>query len=202
MYFSSLQGQGTSFSPKCEGCADGVHAGDYALLVFIDLGEDGGSDAGHDAHVDDGVGGVSELHAYLRHGRADGAHRVGQHVHGAPTHGAFEESLELLAHDEGVFPVIRRAGVVFGEGADEGAVFYAGYVVGGRARVEAAGPEFLVEFGEGSGGDELVAEIVVLGLGAVDPVDGVGLAEIGHLFDPADEMFVCGGRGCDGGCLH
>ena len=50
--------------------------------------------------------------------------------------------------------------------------------------------------------DELVAEEVVLGLGAVDPVDGVGLAEVGHLFDPADEVLVGGGRdgeGCGGG---
>ncbi len=119
-----------------------------------------------------------------------------------PRMAAFEESLELLAHDEGIFPVVGGAGVVFGEGADEGAVFDAGYVVGRRAGVEAAGPEFLVEFGEGAGGDELIAEVVVLGLGAVDPVDGVGLAQVGHLFDPADEMLVCGGRGCDGGCLH
>ena len=199
MYFSSLQGQGTSFSSGRERGADGVHAGDDALLVLVDLGEDGGADAGHDAHVDDGVGGVGELHADLRHGRADGAHGVGQNVHGAAAHAAAEELLELLAHDEGVFPVVGGAGVVFGEGADEGAVFDAGDVVGGGAGVEAAGPELLVEAGEGAGGDELVAEVVVFGLGAVDPVDGVGLAEVGHLFDPADEVLVGGGWGGDGG---
>ncbi len=83
-----VAGPGDVFLSGCEGRADGVHAGDYALLVLIDLGEDGGSDAGHDAHVDDGVGGVGELHADLRHGRADGAHGEGQHVHGASTHGS------------------------------------------------------------------------------------------------------------------
>ena len=41
-----------------------------------------------------------------------------------------EEGLELLAHDEGVFPVVGGAGVVLGEGADVGAVFDAGDVVG------------------------------------------------------------------------
>ncbi len=54
--------------------ADGVHAGDDALDVFVDFGEDRRADAGHDAHVDDDVRRVSELDADLRHGRADGAH--------------------------------------------------------------------------------------------------------------------------------
>ena len=80
-----VAGPGDVFVSGTEGRADGVHAGDYALLIFVDLGEDGGSDAGHDAHVDDGVGRVSELYADLRHGGADGAHGVGEHVHGAAT---------------------------------------------------------------------------------------------------------------------
>ena len=112
-----------------------------------------------------------------------------------------EELLELAAHHEGVFPVVGGAGVVLGERADEGAVFDAGDIVGGGARVEAAGPELLVEPGEGAGVDQLLAEEVVLVLGAVDPVDGVGLAELGHLFDPADEVFVGGGGRLDGGGL-
>lgn len=182
-----------------EGRADGVHAGDDALFVFVDLSEDGGSDAGHDAHVDDGVGRVGELDADLRHGRADGSHAVGQDVHGAAAHAAAEELLELLPHDEGVFPVVGGAGGVFGEGADEGPVFDAGYVVGRGAGEEAAGPELFVELGEGAGLNELVAEEIVFGLGAVDPVDAGGLTEVGHLFDPADEVFVGGGWGGDGG---
>src|SRR5947209_7308625 len=68
----------------------------------------------------------------------------------------------------------------------------------GRAGVEASGPEFLVEAGEGSGVDELLAECVVFGLGAIDPVDGVGLSQVGHLFDPANEVLIRGGRGSGG----
>ena len=142
--------------------ADGVHARDDALDVFIDLGEDGSADAGHDAHVDDGVGGVGELHADLRHGRADGTHGVGKDVHGAAVHAAAEELLELAAHDEGVFPVIGGTGVVFRERADEGAVFDAGDVVGGGAGVEAARPEVFVEGEEGAGFDEEIADVLVL----------------------------------------
>ncbi len=202
-----VAGPGDVLLAGCEGCADGVHAGDDALFVFVDFGEDGGADAGHDAHVDDGVGGVGELDADLGHGRADGAHGVGKDVHGAAAHGCRGRGLlELLAHHVGVFPVVGGAGGVFGERADEGAIFDAGDVVGGGAGEEAAGPELFVELGEGAGVDELVAEEVVLGLRAVDPVDAVGLAEVGHLFDPADEVFVGGGWGCDGCfggyCLH
>ncbi len=84
---------------------------------------------GHDAHVDDGVGGVGELYADLRHGGADGAHGVGQDVHGATVHAALEEGFEFFAHDVGVFPVIGGACVVFGEGADEGAVFDSCHII-------------------------------------------------------------------------
>ena len=197
-----VAGPGDILFAGCERCADGVHAGDDALLVLVDLGEDGEADAGHDAHVDDGVGGVGELDADARHGRADGAHAVGQDVHGASLHAAAEELLELAAHDVGVFPVVGGAGVVLGERADEGAVFDAGDVAGAGAGEEAAGPELLVEFGEGASLDELVAEEVVLGLGAVDPVDVIGLGEVGHLFDPADEVLVGGRRRGDLCGLH
>ena len=88
MYFFVVAGPGNVLLAGRERRADGVHAGDDALLVLVDLGEDGRADAGHDAHVDDDVGGVGELHADLRHGRADGAHAEGQHVHGAAAHGA------------------------------------------------------------------------------------------------------------------
>ena len=128
-----VAGPGDVLLAGCERRADGVHAGDDALVVLVDLGEDGSADAGHDAHVDDGVGGVGELDADLRHGRADGAHGEGQDVHGAAAHAAAEERLELLAHDEGIFPVVGGAGVVLGERADEGAVFDAGDVVGRRS---------------------------------------------------------------------
>ena len=189
-----VAGPGDVVSARRQRRAYGVHAGDDALDVLVDLGEDWSADAGHDSHVHDGVGGVGELDSDLRHGRADGAHAVGQDVHGASPHAAAEELLELLTHHEGVFPVVGRAGVVLGEGADEGAVFHAGDVVGCGAGVEAAGPELLVEFGEGSCLDELIAEVVVFGLAAVDPVNASGLGEVGHLFHPADQVLVC--RGC------
>ena len=114
--------------------------------------------------------------------------------------------LSFLRMTKGSSQLLVGPACVFGEGADEGAVFDAGDVVGGGAGEEAAGPELLVELGEGAGMDQLIAEEVVLGLRAVDPVNAVGLGKVGHLFDPADEMFVGGWWGGDGGfddsCLH
>ena len=150
---------------------DGVHAGDDALFVLVDLGKDGRADAGHDAHVDDDVGRIGELDADAGHGRADGAHAEGQHVHGAALHAALEELLEPAAHDVGIFPVVGGAGGIFGEGADERAVFDAGDIVGSGAGVEASGPLLLIEAGEGAGVDEAIAEEIVLRLGSVDPVN-------------------------------
>jgi hypothetical protein len=181
--------------------ASGVHAGNDALLVLVDLAEDLEADAGHDAHVDDGVGRIGELDADAGHGGADRAHAVGQNVHGSAAHGAAEEGLELAAHDEGIFPVIGRSSVVPGERADEGPVFHASDVVGRGTGVETAWPKPLVEPCEGSCIDELLAEPIVLFLRAVDPVDCVGLAKIGHLFDPANEVLVCRQGRLDGGCL-
>ena len=172
-----------------------VDARHDALGVFLDLLIDRHADAGHDAHVDDGVGGVGELHADLRHGRADGAHRERHHVHGAAAHRAAKERLELLAHDEGIFPVVGGAGIVLGERTDEGAVLHAGDIVGRAAGVEAARPLGFREPGEGAGLDQPIAEPGVLFCRAIDPVDASRLAEIGHLVDPADEVFVGGGRG-------
>ena len=101
MYLVSFWGQGTSCSPGSSGAADGVEAGDHALFVAVDFRVDGGADAGHDAHVDDGVGGVGKLDTDLRHGRADGAHGEGHDVHGAAAHGAAKERLSFLRMTKG-----------------------------------------------------------------------------------------------------
>ena len=71
MYFSSLHGHGTSAWPGRERRADAVHARHDALVVLVDLREHRQADPRHDPHADDDVGRVGELHADLRHRRAD-----------------------------------------------------------------------------------------------------------------------------------
>ena len=81
--------------------------------------------------------------------------------------------------------------------ADEGAVLDAGDVARAAARQEAARPQRRVELDEGAGGDELLAQAVVLGDAAVAPVDVARLGEGGHLGDPVDQLGVADmRRGC------
>ena len=61
----------------------------------------------------------------------------------------------------------------------------------GRGPV-AARPLLGVELDEGAGVDELAAELLELGVGAVEPVDGVRLAELHHRLDPVEEAPVLG----------
>ncbi len=184
-----------------ERLAHRMHAGHHALDVLVDLGQYRRADPRHDAHVHHGIGGVRQLHADAAHGRTDRPHGERQDVHGAAAHGAAKQPFQLAAHGERVFPVIGGAGVLLAQRADKGAVLDARNIVWRRAGVEAAGPEFFVQSGEGAGVDELVSELPVLGVGAVDPMDAVGLRELRHLLHPADQVLVRGaGTGWIGGC--
>ncbi len=142
--------------------AHGVHAGDDALGVLIDFAEYRQADARHDAHVDHDVRRIGQLHADLGHGRIDGPHAEGEHVHSPSAHGAVEKALELAAHLERIDPVVGGSGGVPRERADESAVFDARDVVRVRARVIAAGPELFVELGEGAALHHLGADGVAL----------------------------------------
>ena len=97
-----VAGPGDVLLSGLERRADGVHARSDAMEVLVDFGEDRRADTRHDSHVDDHICGVGEFDADLRDGRADGPHGEGK--------------------DVGVFPVVGGAGVVPGEGADEGAL--------------------------------------------------------------------------------
>ncbi len=141
------------------------------------------------------------MYANAGHGRSDGAHAEGQHVHGAALHAALEELLQTAAHDVWIFPVIGGAGGVARERTDKRAVFDAGNVIRCRAGVVASGPFFLIEAGEGSGINEAIAEEVVFRPGAIDPVDGIGAAKLRHFFDPSNQVFVGGWRSLEVGRL-
>ena len=113
--------------------------------MFAKRCDDRAPHACHDAHVGDDVGAVGDLDADLGDGRADGAHREGDDVHGAPGHAAVEEAGERFAHLGGRCPVVGGACFVFVDRADEGAVFDAAHV--GRVRADEIGvrPLFGVE---------------------------------------------------------
>ena len=176
--------------PRRQRSADRVHAGHNAFGVLVNLGKDRSPDPRHDAHIHDGVGRVGQLHANLRHRRADRPHRIGQHVHRPSAHGAAEESLQLLAHHIRIFPVVGRAGVVFREGADEGPVLDPCNIIGRGTGIEATWPELFIQPKKGACIDQLLAKHLVLSVAAVDPMNMIRLRQVSHLFDPADEVLI------------
>src|SRR6185437_13146754 len=72
-----------------------------------------------------------------------------------------------------------------------GAVFHPGHIARRRTRVVAAGPQFLIETGEGSSSHQPLAQEVVLRLRSIHPVNTVRAAQLRHLLHPADQVLVC-----------
>src|SRR5947208_5985514 len=138
-----------------------MHARNDTLDILVDLSEDRRSDASHDAHVYDSVCRISKLNADLGHWRTDWAHRERKNVHGPSAHRATKELLQLTSHNEGIFPVIGRAGIVLRQRANKGTVFNAGNIVWCRPGVEAARPQLLIQLCESSRVDQLPATSVV-----------------------------------------
>ena len=99
-------------------------------------------------------------------------------------HGAAEEVGERRPHLVRVAPVVGRAGVRRVARADERPVLDARDVARVGPGQEAVGPQHRVEPREGPRLHQALAERLVLGLGAVAPVDGVRLGERRDLVDP------------------
>ncbi len=186
--------------------ADSMHTRNNALFILINLSEDRCPNPRHDAHIHHRIGRVRQLHSDLRHRPANRAHRVGKHIHRAPAHRPSEELLQPLPHDERILPVIRGARRVLRKRADERAVFHSRNVIGSGASEKAPRPQLLIQLRKRARLDQLIAEKVILRLRAVDPVDAIRLRKIGHLFHPADQVFIrsrrCGDGGLGGNCLH
>ena len=126
----------------------------------------------------------------LRHRRTDRAHAVRQHVHRPAGHGAAEQLLQAPAHLKRVHPVVGRSRAVLGKRADKGPLFDPRDIVGIGPGVVTPRPEILIEPGERPARDQLGAQILVLFLGAIHPVNGSGLRELPHLVDPTAQMHI------------
>mmetsp|Transcript_878 Transcript_878/g.2015 ORF Transcript_878/g.2015 Transcript_878/m.2015 type:complete len:634 (+) Transcript_878:965-2866(+) len=173
--------------------AHGVHAG-HEVAVGAQQLDDGTAHARHRAHVDGHIRAVAELHADVGDRRAQRAHAERHHIQRAAAHAALEQrlvtGLQQLAHFRRGRPVVRGAGVFLALRADEGAVLDPGDVARVRVGEVAAGAQRRVEFLEGTGRDQLVAEALVLVGAAVTPVDVGGLGEGGNLGHPGNQPGV------------
>jgi hypothetical protein len=98
--------------------------------------------------------------------------------------------LEERAHLGRRLPVVGRPGIFLALRADEGAVLDAGDIARAAAREVAARAQHRVEPDEGSGGDELLGEPLVLGSAAVAPIDVARLRQGRHFGDPLDQFRV------------
>ncbi len=146
--------------------------------------------AGHHAHVDHDVGGIGDFNADVGDRRAERAHAEGDDVHGAALHAALEQAIEGLAHLGGLFPVVGRAGVFLGGGADVGAVFdtrHIGRVGEGKEGVLAL---LFVELDQRASFDHFGAQAVIFFLRAISPVNTSRLGERGDFGDPFLQVFV------------
>ena len=103
--------------------------------------------------------------------------------------------VEDVVHLAGAHPVVGGPSVLRGPAADVRPVLDASDIAGIGPRQEAVGPFVRVQPDEGSRLDELLAQLVVLLVGTVAPVDGSRFAQGGHLGRPGLELGVSDGGG-------
>ena len=173
--------------------ADGVHAAHEVLAVAERL-PDRVADARHDVHVGDGIGAVSDHDADAGDRRADRAHRVRDHVHGAARHGAVVELGQRLLHLGGVEPVVGRPGVVLRFRADIGLVLDASDVLGIGADENRVRTLLRVEPDGRAAIDQRLQHRLVFFFRAVAPIDVVRLEQGLRLVDEREHLLVGGLR--------
>ena len=160
-----------------------VFAKDFQNLV---------ADAGHDVHIDHNVGRVGDFHTDLGNVAADRTHAVGNHIHGTAVHTAFVKTTHGGFEFSRGDPVVGRTGIFLLFAGDVGTGFHAGHVRRVTAEKHAIGTKFAVQTGRKTGLDHFFAHCIVLGVGAVAPVDAIGFAKLCPFFHPLDQLGVLG----------
>jgi len=99
--------------------------------------------------------------------------------------------------------LVGRPGVLATDAANEGAILDPCHVTGIGATEEAVGALLFGEPDKGAALDHFIAQAVVLLGGTVTPVNRIGLAQLGGLFDPLEKFQVsCVLRRIDWDRLH
>ncbi len=155
--------------------------------------------AGHDPHARDDVRRVGDLDADVGDRRAERAHAEGHDVHRAAAHAAVEEPVQRSpCISRGSHPVVRRAGVALRRGCrrrcgPRRARRRSGR--SGRGSCSGASSSFSLTNVPDSTSRSHMRRVLLLG--AVAPVHGVRLAELGHRAPPrpADRRAAVTGGG-------
>ena len=145
---------------------------------------------GHDRHIQNHVNGVGQLYANFGQRRTDGAHGVGDHVHGTALVASAGDIIQHFISFLRVHPVVGGAGLFLGVGTDERSAFHAGHVVYSRAVQVAAGQLFFVELDHFAGLAGFGAQRFELLFRAVDPNELIRINESFHLVDPSEHTCI------------
>lgn len=140
--------------------------------------------ARHNRHVKHNVDGVGDFDADLRKRGADGAHGIGDNVHGAALIAASCNVEQHFIRFLRVLPVVGRAGVFFFPGTDKGSVLYTGHVVDSGPVEVTAGKLFLIELNQLACGASLCAQLLELFFRTVNPDGLVRCEQFFHFFKP------------------
>ena len=196
-----VAGPGHVFLTGLQGSSHRVQAG-HEVAVAVTLGiaaavelvlktlENLLTHDGHDAHVGHHISGVGNLDTDLGQGGIQRAHAEGDDVHGTALHGTIEVGVEDGAHLSRGLPVVGGTGVLLLLGADERTLLNASHVRRSRTSQEAAGALLGVQANVGAFLNQHVAQLGVLFLGTVAPVDGIGFAELADLLHPLGSLLV------------
>ena len=145
---------------------------------------------GHDPHVCNDIGAVRNLHTNMRDVGADRSHAEWDHIHGPTTHRPVEEAGQSLAHLGRIAPMVSRTGVRFFFGTDERAIFDTRHVGGVGLHEITMRTLLSVQAFRGPGREHQLEHPVVLFLGAVAPLDLVGLRQLGNFIYPGEQAQV------------
>ena len=202
MYFSLLHGHGTSFWPGASGAPTVCMHGTTRLSSLSISRKHGSADARHDPHVDDDVRRVGQLHADLRHRRADRPHAERQHVHRAAAHAAVEQAPSACgASRTGSSQLFVGPAPSFESEQMKVRSSTRATSLGVGARVVTAGPKFFVELDEGAARDHLGIERSHL-LRSRPPSEWRRAWSARHLLDPSQQVLVFAQRNCVVSMFH
>src|SRR5699024_8414796 len=127
---------------------------------------------------------------YLGQLGTDGAHAVGDDIHGTAFHAAVKKFSQFGIHDLRVFPVVGGTCIFFFSGADEGSSLHPGHVVDRCSVQQAAGQLLFVKPLHFAGGNRLIPQLAELLLASVQPDDLVRFCQGRHLVDPVKNILV------------
>src|SRR5262245_24943365 len=100
----------------------------YKISVRSEGLEDLRTDTRHDVHVRDDIRRIRDLNADFGNLRAQWAHTIWDDIHRASPHRRSEKVRKILFHSDRIFPIVRRSGIIFSFGTNEGLVFDASNV--------------------------------------------------------------------------